>query len=83
MMNTTDIVSSNCKGQAENMTNNNKDRRTGRPELPDGAKRRKTVALRLTDAEYAELKREADERRVGLAVWLRLKTFSNEATASA
>lgn len=65
------------------MANTNKQSRTGRPELPAGAKRRKTVALRLTDAEYAELKREADEKRIGLAVWLRLKTFSNEATASA
>lgn len=60
-----------------------KDNRLGRPELPDNAKRRRTVAVRLTDAEYRELKREAEQRRVGLAVWLRLKTFSTEATANA
>ena len=82
-METTSIVSSNSKLGAGKMADTNKHNRTGRPELPTGAKRRRTVALRLTDAEYAELKREADEKRIGLAVWLRLKTFSNEATASA
>lgn len=60
-----------------------KTKRQGRPELPNDAKRRHKVAVRLTDNELAGLQKEADEQHVALSVWLRQRVFRNGATANA
>lgn len=57
----------------------------GRPELPEDAKRRHRVQLRLNTDELEQLQAEADQHHVALSTWVRLKmlTTTNNGIATA
>jgi hypothetical protein len=53
--------------------------RQGRPPLPTDLKRRNTIALRLTDSEYEDLRSKAAALRMPTSLYVRLLVFQSDA----